>query len=358
MRNGDRTLLTLEERLDLAARSQAASPEAAAKLVQRFSELHAGLVFCGNADLNLMNQLIGEFWDHPAVDVSSYRGFCPSFQMAVENDFVEPEDGPIPLRPVLGERVSNAAVLLGLMLLDHAKGRLKRKEIYHCTRMTLGQYLDALETLAFPEKDTPPGLSFRTWRDIFLKYHDRSAPLGDALADILRRYIAGWRELSRLDHILRCMEDLSRYLEREAEADMDRLFREAMRQSISDMGLEGVEVVEEEEYEQFPDPCGHYLALARQCPADPPDPGGEDTAMGSVRGELFLTARDYSPQALRALAANSPSPELGALLEKHIDERRLACAMREVNMAVMDLYMLWVEPYLRMIPACGEESPG
>ena len=350
MKKEDRTLLTLEERLELAARSQAASPEAAARLVRRFSENHAGLVFCGSADLNLMNELTGEFWDHPAVDVSSYRGFCRSFQLAMENDSVEQEDGSLPFRPVLGERVSNALVLLGLMLLDHAKGRLKRKDIYHCTRMTLGQYLDALEALAFSGEDGPLSLNFRAWRDIFLKHYDRTAPLGEVLADILWHYITGWQELDRLDHILRCMEDLSRYLEQEAEADLDRCFREAMRQSISEMGLKGVEVVEEEEYEHFTDPYGHYLALARQYPANPPDPGSEDAALGSVRGEVFLSARDYSPEALRTLAANSPSPELGALLEKHIDEKRLAFAMREVNMAVTDLYMLWVGPYLCIAP--------
>ena len=40
MRNEDRKLLTLEERLELAAKSQAASPESAACMVRRLSVLH------------------------------------------------------------------------------------------------------------------------------------------------------------------------------------------------------------------------------------------------------------------------------------------------------------------------------
>ena len=79
-----------------------------------------------------------------------------------------------------------------------------------------------------------------------------------------------------------------------------------------------------------------------------PDPGSKNVAPGTLRSQIFLSERDYSPEALRKLAAKSPSQDLRELLEMNISEERLACAMREINIAVMNVYMLFVEPYLRM----------
>lgn len=92
MKNKGRTLLTLTERLDLASGSRAASPEAAAKLVQRFSNIRAQWLFFGSADVDILSGLTGKFWEHPAVDMSTYRGFCHSFRLAInyDNDFFPP----------------------------------------------------------------------------------------------------------------------------------------------------------------------------------------------------------------------------------------------------------------------------
>ena len=86
MNNEDRILLTMEERLERSARSLAASPEAAAKLVERFSRLPAFQVFFGKPDVDAMYGLTGEFWDYPAVDMGSYYGFTQTFRLAVERD--------------------------------------------------------------------------------------------------------------------------------------------------------------------------------------------------------------------------------------------------------------------------------
>ena len=126
MRDEDRIFLTMEERLERSAGSLAASPEAAAKLVERFSRLPAFQVFCGKPDVDAMYGLTGEFWDHPAVDMGSYYGFSHSFRLAVEHDnhFFRPASLGIPMakkqdpyKPVWGVRMNNAIVLLGLMLL-------------------------------------------------------------------------------------------------------------------------------------------------------------------------------------------------------------------------------------------------
>ena len=292
MSGGDRPRLSLEERLELAARSRASSPEAAVRLVQRFSRVPLEDFFCGRADLDAMHGLTGEFWECPGVDLDSYCGFCPSFWLAaVQDNEVFPPPGPMahdsdPYRPIWGVRMNNAIVLLGLILLDHGKNRMKCKEIYHCTRMTLWQYCTALEEFIF-QRDGKVDRQHRSWMDLFRECYDGSKPLMDTLEGILKDYIAAWRTFGRIDRI-----------------------------------------------------------LAGESPVDVQDPGVGD-APRAVRGQIFLQTQSYSPGILRALAAELPSPELRALLEENIRGDRLASAMQEVNAAVSKLFLLWVEPYLR-----------
>ena len=367
MNNDDRILLTMEERLERSAGSLAASPEAAAKLVERFSRLPAFQVFCGKPDVDAMYGLTGEFWDHPAVDMGSYYGFSHTYRLAVEHDnhffWLSSLGMPMaekqnPYKPVWGVRMNNAIVLLGLMLLDHAKGSLRPKNIYHCMRMTLGQYLDALENPDF-QKNEGQDLSrdeFRSWREALLEDYGGSIPLVKALAGILGRYITAWQEFDHLDHIIRCIGALSCYLEQEEagrtlpleEADRVRHFREALCQYSPE--LEGWELVEMNK--RYLDPRGYYFNLAYEYPEDVPDPGSKDIAPGTLRSQIFLSERDYSPKSLLELAAKSPSPDLQALLEKYICDERLASAMREINIAVINLYVLFVEPYLQMGTNC------
>lgn len=363
MRDRDRTFLTLEERLEMARRSRAASPEAAARLVKLFSEIPTSKLFFGKNDVNAMYELTGEFWKHPEVDMDSYRRFIRSCRLAVsrDNDVSQLPLSEMPLKEqspyetVWGVRTNNAMVLLGLMLLDHAKGSLRPKDICRCTRMTLGQYLDALVDLSFREdgtQDEDRMEFFWIWRKVLLKDNDGSRPLEEALAEIVRRYIAAWQEFDHLDHILRCMGGLSCYLEQEEagrtlsqeKEDSIRRFRVALCQYGSD--LEGWDLVETAR--RYLDPYGYYFTLACEYPEDVPDPGSKDVAPGTLRSQIFLSERDYSPDVLRELAAKSPFTDLRELLEKYIQEKRLASAAREINTAVTALYTLWVEPYLRM----------
>lgn len=172
--------------------------------------------------------------------------------------------------------------------------------------------------------------------------------------------MAAWQEFDHLDHILRCIGALSCCLEQEEagrtlpgeETDRVRRFREALCQCGSD--LEGREPVEQDK--QYLDPKGYYFTLACEYPENLPDPGDRNVAPGSLRSQIFLSERDYSPETLRGLAAGSPSPDLRTLLERYVCEERLASAMREVNMAVAGIYVLFVEPYLR-IGGAGAEPP-
>lgn len=364
MKNGERTVLPLEKRLEMTANSQAASPEAAAKLVQRLFGVRTTDFFCENTNMNIMQELTGEFWDCLENELLHYGGFCHSFRLAIEhdNDFLAAisseaaaEEDCGRYRPVWGFRANNALVLLGLILLDHAKGQMRCRNIYHCMRMTLKQYLDALVDLSFQEDgetDWDRAESFWIWRESYLKNNDGGWPLKEALANILRRYIAAWQEFDHLDHILRCMGALSCYLEQEEagrtlpqEAERRiRRFREALCQYGSD--LEGWELVEQEK--RYLDPYGYYFSLACEYPEDVPDPGSRNVAPGTLRSQIFLSERDYSPEALRKLAEKSPSQDLRELLEQSISKERLARAMREINIAVTDLYLLFVTPYLQM----------
>ena len=291
MSGGDRPRLSLEERLELAARSRASSPEAAIRLVQRLSRLGTENLFCSRANLNARYGLIGEAMDDPDMGVEYYSGFCRCIQLTIlRADGMPGQPAPEsefdPYRPIWGTRFNNAIVLLGLMLLDHGKNRMKRKDIYHCTRMTLWQYCTALEEISF-RRDGKVDWQRRSWMDLFRNCYDDAVPLTEALESILRDYIAAWRTFGRIDRIL----------------------------------------------------AGEY-------PVDVPDPGVGD-APRAVHGQVFLRAQSYSSGTLRALAAELPSPELRALLEENICGDRLASAMQEVNVAVSKLFLLWVEPYLR-----------
>lgn len=133
---------------------------------------------------------------------------------------------------------------------------------------------------------------------------------------LLRMYIHGWKRLDCLDHILRCMEELSGEL----------------------AGEKG------EDPEQRPDLVEHYLDLALAYSWDAPDPALEGTKAGDVRGQIFLSDQDYSPQAVEKWIEQAPAPEFQSRLERFISERWLISGMSEVNRAVSCLFMLWVGP--------------
>lgn len=358
-----RTLLTLEERLDLAARSRAVSPEAAAALVKRFSETGTADFFGGNDNLQLMADLTGEFLNDMGEELLCYRGFCLSFQAAIRHDTdlfeksqteaSEDAAKACSHRPVYGARVNNALVLLGELLLEHVKGKRQYERIYHCTRMTLEQYLDALTDLSFRKDgtlDLDRAKFYRSWRDSLLTDYDGSLTLEETLTNILRRYIAAWREFDRLDRILCCIGAMACYPmeNRESKAfsgpetDSARRFREALLR----YGLDLEEQEPVRTVRRYLDPYGHYLARACEYPADIPDPGSPDLECRALRGRIFLSGRDYSPKTLEKLAALVPSADLQALLKQNISGERLSRSMRRLNIAVTDLYMLWVAPYI------------
>lgn len=126
------------------------------------------------------------------------------------------------------------------------------------------------------------------------------------------------------------------------QADSARQFREILGKYCP--GLEGRKLMEEGGW--YPDPYGHYLALAGAYPEDVPDPGREGLASRAVRSQVFLPEYDCSPQSLRALAAQTPFRDFRELLEKNICEERMAHAMEEINASAVYLYTMWVEPYL------------
>ena len=137
--------------------------------------------------MDAMNELTGRFWEHPSVDVDTYHGFCQTFRLAIIYDtacrmrdqpemVLSAEDCDHPCQPLWRADTVNAVVLLGLMLLDHAKGRGKNKDICHCMRMTLGQYLDALAEFTSGEEGMPGSshTDFRLFGQRFLKSRDGS----------------------------------------------------------------------------------------------------------------------------------------------------------------------------------------
>lgn len=375
MSSHEKVRLTLEERLALAAQSRASSPEAATALVRQFAELPAAYAFCGKSDVEALFELTDDCWEDPRVDIDSYRGFCPVLLAAMEHDNASGRLSRRPVdlelrRPVWGTRVNNSLILLGEMLMDHTMGRWHNQEVYHCLRMTLGQYLDVLTGSDFRRSESEEEW-FQFWRTDFSNGCIEDQPLAEVLAGILRRYMVGWRVFDRLDHVLRCLGGLAFHLEqagtrydvspdpdidaaegdisllmevsRTEDAAMAHRLRMELRQCGIGRNLEELPCAEAD----CPDPQGYFLTLAQEYAPELPDPGSEMEAK-TLRGQAFLPDWAHWPSDLRDLAKESPFPEFGALLEECLDPNRLADAMREINAAVIDLYMLWIEPYLWM----------
>ena len=317
----DKILLTLEEWLRLAD-SQAVFSGFAT------SPAHFS---CGNDEVDKMCGLIEGCVNLVDEEILWYVSLC--FAKGSENapcllaslEMLQEEEGNL-YQPLWGFKANDAMVLLGLMLLNHVKGQMKG----HCTRMTLGQYLDALVGISGQKDGTLDRKrtgSLQTYKDMLLVDYDDSRPLDEVLTDILRHYIAAWQEFDHLDHILNCMEELSSNLECEALPS----------------GTDRAEIVGE-----CMDSKEHYFNLACEYQARSLDTRSRDIAEEALYDGFFLPERDYSPETLRGLAAKAPSLEMRALLEEHICEDRLASAMREINKAVTDLYILFVNPYLQM----------
>lgn len=354
MNGNDRKRLTLGERLTLAAQSRASSPEAAAAMVRRFAELPAVYAFCGKSDVEALFALTEDCWEGPRVDIDSYRGFCPVLLAAMEhdNDAVQvslQRGGQNLRRPVWGTRVNNALVLLGEMLLDQAMGRRQRKEVYHCLRMTLGQYLEALAGPNF-RRSAPEAERFLAWRERLLQEMDGNQPLAEALVGILRRYMAGWKTFDRLDHVLRCLGDLALHVEEagtgyhvtpcpdeDAEEDSAALILEISRTEEAETARRFLTVLNRFGIGKNPDdlpkaeplcedPYGYFLNLAQDYVPDLPDPGSEMEAK-TLRGQIFLPDWQYSPGVLRELAEKMPFPEFEPLLEECLDQDRLTGVM-------------------------------
>lgn len=373
MSGDQRARLTLAERLALAAQSRASSPEAAAALVKSFAGLPAGCICCKAPDAQTLYDLTGEFWEDPRVDVDSYRKFCNLFPLAMaESDGPgqlsrQPHDAEL-RRPVWGTRVNNALVLLGEMLLDQAMGR-RDEEVCCCLRMTLGQYLQAVSGPDY-RRSASQAECFTAWRDSLLQETDADQPLSQALAGILRRYMTGWQVLDRLDYLLRCLGGLALCLEKagiqfkvspapgsddagkgnlslllSASRSEDAAAAHRLRMDLRRCGIGRYPSDLPAMDPDCRDPRGYFLQLAQDYDPGLPDPGSEMEA-GTLRWQLFLPDWQYGPETFRTFAKRWPYPEFGPLLAECLAYDRVCGAFCEVNKAVIDLYMLWVEPYL------------
>ncbi len=328
--------LSLSERLDLAWRCQSSSDEAAQALVRKLSEMPAVSVFCGSDDVNMMAELTGDFWDDPRVDVDSYMGFCPSFPIAIA------AGGFSPGRPALGVNVTNALVLLAEMLLDHAMGRMHRKDVYACTRMCLKQYLEALDAVSHLEGVEKE--EFSAWRRAFLEGCDGDTPLAQVLVAIIEQYMCGWWDLDKISFILRCMGGfaLQKELDLDETAEQARRFRLA----LNSIGIG-------EQWKELPQaPTGHpnpeeyYLHLMDSYNPRLPVPGGKLKAR-TLRDQIFMPDRSFDPQELRSAVELLPCPVLQDAFGKALSDCDPRKAMEAVDDAVMNIYMMWVAPYAR-----------
>lgn len=360
--------LTLEELIQRAGRSQAASPEYAAALVRHLSQLSGVCTFCGEKDVELLASFAEDIFkeDEDKFDVDTYQHFCLFYEALLAKDNnrttleLRPEDID-PYKPMWSTRMNNAMVLL-----DQALGHRAHKDVYHCLHQTLGQYLDALEGPAFQRGDTESE-GFQLWKGCLLRDQDPNQPMEEVLIDILRRYETAFQSLDRLDHILTCLGGLALHMETlgtryDIQPDEEGIsqmvlhvarnqFGEAasqLRQALRRYGIGRDHTdLPRTDLEQE-DPLAYFLNLAQAYTPNLPDPG-EDMEIRTLRTQLFLPYRAYGLERLQQLAEQSPE-DFRNLLAEYVSGDTLAMAIRGINGAVGDLYMLFVEPYLHMVP--------
>ena len=363
--------LTLEELIQRAGRSQAASPEYAIALVRHLSQLSGVCAFCGEKDVGLLAGFAEDiFEDEDKFDVDTYQHFCPFYETLLAKDNkrttleLRPEDID-PYKPMWGVRMNNAMVLLCESMLDQAKGRRPYKDVYHCLHQTLGQYLNALEDPMF-QRSLTEAEGFQMWKNCLLRDTDPNLSMADALVSILRRYIAAFQTLDRMDHILTCLGGLALHLEilgtdydlqpdeegisqmvlhisRNQYGEAAFQLRQALRRygiGRDHMDLPRTDLEEE-------DPCAYFLNLAKEYASNLPDPG-EDMELHGLREQIFLPDRAYGTESLQMLAEQSSTEGFRNLLEEYFTGDTLAQAMRGINGTVTDIYMLFVEPFLHM----------
>lgn len=300
-------ILTLEERLNLAARSEASSQEAATAMVKHFSSIHAVNIFAGKPDITLLYELATQELDSDMdLDVDHYKGFCRLFATILHNDNnVNHTDQPRGQGgPIWGVRANNVLILLGLMMYDQLRDRWNRHEIYNCTRMTLAQYLAAVVELA-PD--------FKIWADRLLEQHDGSLSLTQTLENILRIYIDGWSKYALWDHIAGLTAQACMCDPEKEKDEIDKLLQEAQNSEL-----------------------------------ELPDIFDPETPARAIREQLYLQDRNYSKATFQRLTELAPYPGFKTLLAHFTDGDVLDRAMGQINLAVMDIYLLFAQAFASM----------
>ena len=216
--------------------------------------------------------------------------------------------------------------------------------------MTGKQYVDALSAVCYANDFERR--AFLDWSQAFLKDYGEDLPLSEVMTKILRRYLDGWQEFEWMDHALRCMGSLVQYVEQTGSEEA----KSAAGSYRELLGQYGIEVPHEElpkMRDPHRDPFRYFLSRAQGHVRVLPDPGAEIPA-GTLRSQAYLPERNYSTEMLNLLYRRAPFPEFQAMLMKEVDDLCLSAAMRKINASVVDLYMLWVEPYLHMRDGMGK----
>lgn len=394
----NRTLMTIQERIERTKNSMAYSPEDAAEKTASIAN-------------TLMPELLTEkenaLCDFP-YDTEKYADFCRSLKEKAEKHLSCKGKGPYETE--LGNSISDTVFSLALTLAT-IPGRFKDKKtkprIFYDTRMTLGDYLDALIDLTVGEDGSVNAARAERYRRLKEEFSGSpliSKPFCKAVGEMLEQYCEPRAELDRASHIINCSSYV-RCREQEREMQEEYLDNEYFYSDSEDdfapqESAPEVNTVETDEtaVDEIPDaenitpasfvneggwfdeeycsnadiyegadrdeinrlfaiknevdfdPFGYYLSMAEELPKDKMlDFENSEYHLGAWADALLLLHEDFSPEAQKAAADKEELyPQFRELFDRLVTAESVSGAFKELNAVINRLYRLIVEPFAEL----------
>lgn len=376
-----KSTLSLEERLQRAAASQASSPESAARKVMDLAEICPAYLMTME-DLDLLHDINGEYWEEDDIDIMHYGEFCRIFPKSFDFSLME---SPFGLN--LGLTLTNGIISIALMFLDNAKN--KKSRLYPMLRMTLGDFWHAIRDTCYDKTGTKCQARYdqnQQTMELFMEGKDYAMSLKDAIAYLLHKYELSLNLLNYYEHIISCEVGYQIYLQgqEEIEAELEDEFEdesayewedefedsEVWDESTTDCSVYDMEPISSNEfcaedefdeeakdflarqqldaYLEYMNPLEYYMQKIEEY--DPIEHAFESDSLpiNSVRHALLMKRADYSPTSLRQVAESIKSPHFREIFLYSIREKELAYAMKQANDAVSDLYLLLVSGFINI----------
>ena len=367
-----RTVLSLEERLECLKNGRASTPEAAAAKLKRISQIpFSDLIHDGN-DLDLLFDTCGleEYADCPGVDIDHYYQFCNIYRYLLA-DAVKDSPGKF-LHTKKNVQFVNAMLMLASMFMDKTKN--KKSNLYCALNMSLNDYWTAAIDICVDDS----GKRNLKRRELLINARNKcigrrnpDVTLKSEIGYMLNQYLIGWELFAKLQEVLKCDAALQERLSRDEifesigdvdDCDYDCDETEDTGSAMDDLDVEdGLQIREQSEDCEIPlsenldcslvdeynlqiDPAGHYLDQLSRFRA--PIHDFMDERVKYIRESVMFTADCYSPDALNEMRKKLNYTCFQAEFDKIVESKEFEVSYRICETVSIRIYRLLVLPFL------------